>query len=542
MQNLSSSQFVNDFTRTFDGDKSGNPQPRQTPGVLYSLVNPSLVKQPQLIAWTTALAKELNIQEPNQNDINILGGNLVTPSMQPYAACYAGHQFGNWAGQLGDGRAITLGEWPLPNGTSWELQLKGAGLTPYSRRADGRAVLRSSVREYLMSEAMFHLGVPTTRALSLVSTGDQVMRDMFYDGRPAYEPGAIVMRAAPSFLRFGSFEMLATRKEYDNLQKLVDWTIERFYPHILPREITKKEHQPDEENQLSKEHQTNKQHYTLQWFKEVVEKTATMIVEWLRVGFVHGVMNTDNMSILGLTIDYGPYSFLDAYDPEFSPNTTDHPGRRYAFGKQHSIAYWNLGCLANAIAPLFKDTKELINALESFGPLFYEKFYAMKAGKMGIDQVTNEDIDLIDQFESLLYNLQPDMTIFYQLLIELSENPLDQESVTNHFTPSFYQELQPEQKELLHQQINSYQLRLKQNKISTSESKKQMQTNNPRFVLRNYLLYQAIQELEKGEDQLFKRLQEALNDPYSDKHDEFFKLRPNWANEQPGSATLSCSS
>jgi uncharacterized protein YdiU (UPF0061 family) len=518
MQNLSSNTFVNNFTESFEGDQSGSLQPRQTPGVLYSKAMPSPVRKPQLLAWTEDLAAELGINTPDERDIELLGGNFVNPTMQPYAACYAGHQFGNWAGQLGDGRAITLGEWLLPSGNSWELQLKGAGMTPYSRRADGRAVLRSSVREYLMSEAMYHLGVPTTRALSLVATGDPVRRDMFYDGRPANEPGAIVMRAAPSFLRFGNFEMLAARKEYDHLRQLADWTIENFYPHIKGEDKT------------------------LAWFKEVLEKTSTMVVEWLRVGFVHGVMNTDNMSILGLTIDYGPFSFLDAYDPNFSPNTTDHPGLRYAFGKQHSIAYWNLGCLANALAPLFEDTAELVKALENFAPVFYGKYYAMKAGKMGLDEVKGNDIELIDQFENLLATLQPDMTIFYQLLIELPEDLQDEQAITAHFTPALYDQLNSSERELLSKNIKSYQARMALNKTSRVNAQSQMRANNPRFILRNFLLYQAIQELEKGDDGLFKRLQAALQDPYSKAHDEFFRLRPEWANEQPGSATLSCSS
>ncbi len=213
MQRLSKITFDKVFVDTFNGDDSGNNTPRQTPGVLYCKTLPTPVAKVSLLAWSDELASLLGIATPvadeeagepgeqTQKDIDILGGNLVTPTMYPYAACYAGHQFGNWAGQLGDGRAITLGEINTANGV-WELQLKGPGRTPYSRTADGRAVLRSSLREYMMSEAMYHLGVPTTRALSLVATGDQVLRDMFYDGNPAYEPGAIVMRVAPSFLRF----------------------------------------------------------------------------------------------------------------------------------------------------------------------------------------------------------------------------------------------------------------------------------------------------------------------------------------------------
>ena len=341
MINVSEIAFRNDFVENFPGDDTGNRKPRQTPGMFYSKALPTPVSKVSLLAWSDELAQELELTNPSsQKDIDVLGGNEITSSMYPYAACYAGHQFGNWAGQLGDGRAITLGELVNFKGQKWELQLKGGGPTAYSRRADGRAVLRSSVREYLMSEAMHYLRVPTTRALSLVSTGEPVLRDMFYDGHPAYEPGAIVMRVAPSFLRFGNFEMLAVRRETEHLRKLVDWTIEKYYPHLQGEDRV------------------------LNWYTEVVSRTAKLVVEWMRVGFVHGVMNTDNMSILGLTIDYGPYSFVDDYDPNFTPNTTDLPGRRYAFGRQASVAKWNLGCLGGAIAPMFENTDDLnINTL-----------------------------------------------------------------------------------------------------------------------------------------------------------------------------------
>jgi uncharacterized protein YdiU (UPF0061 family) len=517
MDNLSTKTFEKVFVSTFDGDQTGNPQPRQTPGVLYSKALPTPVHQPALLAWSDELATELGIAEPNEEDIEILGGNLVTGSMYPYAACYAGHQFGNWAGQLGDGRAITLGEWPTATRDSFELQLKGAGPTPYSRRGDGRAVLRSSIREYLMSEAMYYLGVPTTRALSLVATGDQVLRDMFYDGRTAYEPGAIVMRAAPSFLRFGNFEMLAARQETAQLQKLTDWTITRFYPHLKDG------------------------NRTLSWFKEIVGRTAALIVEWLRVGFVHGVMNTDNMSILGLTIDYGPYSFLDDYDPNFTPNTTDLPGRRYAFGRQHTVAYWNLGCLASAIAPLFENTDELVAVLEEYKTIYLDKYFKMMAGKLGLDRLREEDHKLIDDMEETMDMIKPDMTIFFQLLINLPDT-IEIDAVAKHFKSSFYE--QPDEKavEKLNSTILLYLERIKNNEISREASKTIMRVNNPRFILRNYLLHQAIQEMEKGHNGLFLKLKEAIKDPYSADHDEFFKLRPEWAVTQPGSSTLSCSS
>lgn len=519
MQKLNTKKYKNDFVTSFDGDESGNKHPRQTPGVLYSKAFPTPVKAPTLLAWSEELAKELGIEKPiTAEEVNILAGNHLTPSMHPYAACYAGHQFGNWAGQLGDGRAITLGEWVAPDGKSWELQLKGAGPTAYSRRADGRAVLRSSVREYLMSEAMYYLGVPTTRALSLVSTGEQVLRDMFYNGNAEYEPGAIVMRVSPSFLRFGNFEILAARKEIANLQKLTDWTIERFYPHIGGEEKM------------------------IRWFKEVVERTASLMVEWLRVGFVHGVMNTDNMSILGLTIDYGPYSFLDDYDQNFTPNTTDLPGRRYAFGNQPSIAYWNLGRLASALSPLIENTESLEAAFKSYEKFFWSKYYSMMGNKLGLDSVKEEDHSLITRFEETLSTIKPDMTIFYQLLIDLPLEMEEEQEVVSHFKESFYQELNPDEKEALANLIKAYSKRIELNTISREESLKRMRENNPRFILRNYLLHQAIEGLEKGDDTLFTTLQEAIKEPYSKKFDQFFARRPEWASKKAGCSMLSCSS
>ncbi|MBC7745573.1 MAG: YdiU family protein, partial [Flavobacterium sp.] len=422
------------------------------------------------------------------------------------------------AGQLGDGRAITLGEWETPGGETWELQLKGAGLTPYSRRGDGRAVLRSSVREYLMSEAMHYLGIPTTRALSLVSTGDQVMRDMFYNGQPAFEPGAIVLRASPSFLRFGSFEMLASRNETENLKALADWTISRYFPHIQGGD------------------------QVLKWFAEVVEKTATLIVEWQRVGFVHGVMNTDNMSVLGLTIDYGPFSFIDNYDPDFTPNTTDLPGKRYAFGQQASVAYWNLSCLANAISVIVSDSDQLVEKLKEFEIIYGTKYYTMMAGKIGLDQINEADVPLITLFETMMTSVQPDMTIFYQLLVELPMDLKGEINIARHFNLSFYHELTIEESKTLNTLIQTYQKRIQSNQISREDSLNKMRKSNPRFILRNYLLHLAIEELENGRDDLFIKLQQAMNDPYSKNHDEFFKIRPEWASQKAGCSMLSCSS
>lgn len=369
-----------------------------------------------------------------------------------------------------------------------------------------------------MSEAMHYLGVPTTRALSLVSTGERVMRDMFYDGNAEYEPGAIVMRVAPSFLRFGSFEMPAARRENDNLRKLADWTIKRFYPNI----------EGDDK--------------ILTWFKEIVERTAGLMVEWLRVGFVHGVMNTDNMSILGLTIDYGPYSFVDDYDYNFTPNTTDLPGRRYAFGKQAAVAKWNLACLAGAIAPLINDNDKLVATLEEYDDIYWSKYYRMMANKLGLDQVQTGDSKLVDQLEKNLKSIKPDMTIFFQLLIELPINIVSDQDVITHFEESFYKDLKQDEAGSLANFIKVYIERVKSNNISRQESQEQMRVNNPRIILRNYMLHQAIEDLEKGDDKLFVRLQQAMKEPYSNRFDEFFAKRPGWATQKAGCSMLSCSS
>jgi serine/tyrosine/threonine adenylyltransferase len=519
MESLISKKYKNSFVAAFPGDASGDLNPRQTPGMMWSKAAPTAVARPVLLGWSDELAQELGVSKPvTQAETDILGGNHVTDSMYPYAARYGGHQFGSWAGQLGDGRAITLGEWESKSGKTWELQLKGAGQTAYSRRADGRAVLRSSVREFLMSEAMYFLGVPTTRALSLAGTGDQVLRDMFYDGHAGYEPGAVVMRVAPTFVRFGNFEILADRGEIDNLSKLVNWVIDRHFPHITGEDKV------------------------LRWFSEVVERTAVMIVEWLRVGFVHGVMNTDNMSVLGLTIDYGPYSFMDEYNPAFTPNTTDLPGRRYAFGRQSSIAYWNLGCLANALVPLFESTERLAEALESYVDIFWSEFYKMMAGKLGLDEIRSDDNNLITDLEKMLVKVQADMTIFYQLLIDLPADIQHDESILLHFDACFYKDLNEEEVLLFSSWIRDYALRLKKNTISREESVSRMKKSNPRFILRNYLLHQAIEGLEKGDDKLFSELQEAIKSPYSDKHNKFFVRRPEWAAQKAGCSMLSCSS
>ncbi len=396
---LNAPSFDNAFLRELPGDPETRIFPRQVPGALWSSVQPTPVAAPLLLAHSREIAAELGFSEADVASpafAEVFGGNALLPGMQPFASNYGGHQFGHWAGQLGDGRAISLGEAVLDDGQRRELQLKGAGPTPYSRSADGRAVLRSSVREFLCSEAMHHLGIPTTRALSLVGTGEDVVRDMFYDGHPQAEPGAVVCRVAPSFLRFGNFELPAMRGDIELLRRLADFCIARDFPHITT---------------------TGEAKYA-DWFGEVCERTARLVADWMRVGFVHGVLNTDNMSILGLTIDYGPYGWVEDYDPDWTPNTTDAQGRRYRFGWQPRVAYWNLGKLAQALAPLFEDTAALQAGLQRFADAYAAAERAITARKLGLAECRNGDVDLIRDLHGLLHAHEVDMTLWFRALAE----------------------------------------------------------------------------------------------------------------------------
>src|SRR5436190_10322485 len=366
---LADLQFEANFVRELPADPVPANVPRQVRNASYTRVAPTPVSAPRLLAWSDALGGYLRISRPSPEAIEVLAGNKVLPGMQPYAARYGGHQFGVWAGQLGDGRAITLGEVIAADGARQELQLKGAGRTPYARTADGRAVLRSSLREFVCSEAMHFLGVPTTRALSLVATGELVIRDMFYDGNPQPEPGAIVCRVAPSFVRFGNFQIFAAHQELDELRALADYVIRRHFPELGA---------PSPETYAK-------------WFEEVARRTGSLIARWMAVGFVHGVMNTDNMSILGLTIDYGPYGWLEGYDPSWTPNTTDAQGRRYAYGNQPRIGLWNVVQLANALIPLVGAKEPLEEALGAYGDAYGGTFRRMLTQKLGLASLEGEE-------------------------------------------------------------------------------------------------------------------------------------------------------
>jgi len=510
------------FVRMLPGDADEGNRTRQVMGAAYSRVLPTAVASPRLLAYSPEMAKELGMSNAlveSEAFASTFGGSQIVDGMVPYAACYGGHQFGNWAGQLGDGRAITLGELIRPDGLRAELQLKGAGETPYSRFADGRAVLRSSIREFLCSEAMHHLGVPTTRALSLVGTGDPVVRDMFYNGDTAAEPGAIVCRVAPSFLRFGSYQIHTARGDVDLLRKLVGYTLQMMCPALGP--VTKES--------------------VIGLLEEVAKRTAVMVAEWMRVGFVHGVMNTDNMSILGLTIDYGPYGWIDNVDPDWTPNTTDSATRRYRFGLQPQMAGWNLVRLAEAFFPLVEDVPALERAIEVYEAEWTKASRNMIIGKLGLQGYGGaEDEALWADLNKSLLLVETDMTVFFRALSNVGAN----EDPLAVVEAAFYQPLGPAEKAQWLGWFARYRQRIGQDKWSTEERKTAMDSVNPWFVLRNYLAQEAIELAEKGDLSRVHELLDASRTPYVEppQYSAFAKKRPEWARNKAGCSMLSCSS
>jgi len=524
---LSSLSFDNRFTRCLPADSVVNDTTRrQVLSACYSFVKPTKVKAPTLVAYSHEVASQLGLStEDCESGLfsRVFAGNQLLDGMQPYAQCYGGHQFGNWAGQLGDGRAINLAETVNNSGEHFVLQLKGAGETPYSRTADGLAVLRSSVREFLCSEAMFHLGVPTTRALSLITTGEDVVRDMFYDGRPKKEPGAIVCRVAPSFLRFGSYELFSARGDIESLRQLVDYTIRTDFPHLG---------EPCTDTYLN-------------WFAEICDRTAELIVHWMRVGFVHGVMNTDNMSILGLTIDYGPYGWLETFDPNWTPNTTDAEGRRYRFGNQSSVAQWNLFQLANALYPLIEQAEPLREIVGNYAESYQHKVQAMRAQKLGLD---NYNESLHQELHDVLQLVETDMTIFYRKLADITTHSNDQ-SDTDLFAviKDAYYDIDSVSKQDMSRicaWLRQYQQHALQEGIKDSVRKEAMNKINPKYVLRNYLAQLAIDDAEQGDFELIQTLLELFRHPYDEQveMERFATKRPDWAKNRPGCSMLSCSS
>ena len=518
----------NTFSEKLPADPNPANTRRQVFESAFSFVNPTSTVNPSIVHVSKAVASFLGLTEEDiasQEFLDVFSGTKVFRDTKPYAMCYGGHQFGHWAGQLGDGRAINLMEIVHEN-KRWALQLKGAGPTPYSRTADGLAVLRSSIREHLCSEAMYHLGVPTTRSLSLIKSGEKVARDMMYNGNVAYEDGAIVCRVAPSFIRFGNFQIFASRKDHKTLRQLVDYTIDEFFPEIT---IDTPDRIPA-------------------FFKSVAERTLKMIVDWQRVGFVHGVMNTDNLSILGLTIDYGPYGWLEGYDPDWTPNTTDKQNKRYRYGYQPRIALWNLLQLANAIYPLVENAKPFEEVLENFQKQYRIQYLQMMGQKIGIENVSEQDAVLIDALQTVLQATETDMTIFFRNLAEF--NPQTEITEDGKFLEvvekAFYKPEEIEREILMNWKdwFTKYNDRLTKDTRSDEERKSSMNLVNPKYVLRNYMAQIAIEAAEKNDYSILNELHELLKKPYDEQVDseKWFEKRPEWARHKVGCSMLSCSS
>jgi len=466
------------------------------PALCYDKVDPTPLQKPFLIHANQDLSELLNIDISDHNALTLFtNGALPLDGSDNFAMCYAGHQFGHYVPRLGDGRAINMGSVCNEYDETYHLQLKGAGQTLYSRSGDGRAVLRSSIREYLMSEAMNGLGIETSRALAIIGSDHSVYRQ-------TWEKGSIVLRVSPSWVRFGTFEYFAHTKNFKELEALADYAINESYPH-LNEEKDKYFH----------------------FFTEVMGKTARLMAEWQSVGFNHGVMNTDNMSIHGITIDYGPYAFLDDYDSNFICNHTDQSGR-YSFGNQPRVGEWNLRALALALEPLV-GKERLEKILEHYGRIYSRHFLYLMGKKLGFDEVTEKDFELMKQMFGMLQSLHIDYTLFFRTL--------------SHYSGERRSLLQLG---LLHnpmiEWLDEYDKRLEDNRTSSKEREELMLKSNPKYVLKNYMLQEAIDQAEKGSFELVNNLFKIAQNPY-DEHSEFQR----WAESTPDefkNQKLSCSS
>ena len=519
--------------RDLPGETEARPGTREVLGALWSPVAPTPVAAPRLLAQSADLAEALGVASPDVDEAMfaaVFAGNRVPAGARPVATNYGGHQFGHWAGQLGDGRAILLGELEDRHGIRLELQLKGAGPTPYSRHADGRAVLRSSLREFVCSEAMHALGVPTTRALSLVATGEGVVRDLLYDGHPREEPGAVVCRVAPSFLRFGHFELPAARGDHALLGRLVDHAIDAHFPELQGPNAR------------------------ADWFAEVARRTGVMLAHWMRVGFVHGVMNTDNMSVLGLSIDYGPFGFLDDFDPHWTPNTTDLPGRRYRYAAQPQVAHWNLSALASALAPLFADAAPLQAGMNAYVDALQQAQARMSADKLGLADWREGDVALLQGLHAWLQSAEVDFSLFFRTLGTVvgaegtgpdAEVEADGRDPLAPFAGALYDPAKAaRQASVLADWLARYRRRLADDPQTPAARRARMDAANPLYLPRNWLLQQAIDAAEQGDLGELEALMAAVTAPYAARAgaERFAARRPEWAKSRPGCSALSCSS
>lgn len=444
----------------------------------YSRVTPIPQGKPYLVSFNRAAAEliELDPAEAERDDFPaIFSGHQLLPGSEPVAAVYAGHQFGVYVPRLGDGRAVLLGEVVNSNQQRWDLQLKGAGPTPYSRMGDGYAVLRSTIREYLCSEAMHGLGIPTTRALCIVGSDAPVYRE-------TVETGATILRMAASHVRFGSFEYFSHTRQHDLLQQLADYVISYHFPALA-----------DGDDKYPR------------FFSEVVERTAKLLAQWQAVGFAHGVMNTDNMSILGLTIDYGPYGFLDQYQPGFICNHSDHQGR-YAFHQQPNIGLWNLACLAQALLPLI-DEQTLKAILDDYAGIYNNTYLSLMQHKLGLSQTRTDDAELIRNWLELMAQSGADYTNTMRALGEFrcAENA-DNSAIRDRFID----------REAFDAWAKRYTERLTSEASVDEERRLRMNQLNPKYILRNYLAQTAIEKAQNKDFSEIDNLLALLSKPYSE--------------------------
>jgi uncharacterized protein YdiU (UPF0061 family) len=469
----------------------------------FTELRPTPLPDPYWVGRSDAVARELGLPpdwHASNATLAALTGSLPIGGTRPFATVYSGHQFGVWAGQLGDGRAIMIGEADLGDGAGLEVQMKGAGRTPYSRGGDGRAVLRSSIREFLCSEAMHGLGIPTTRALCVTGSDARVRREEL-------ESAAVVTRVAPSFIRFGHFEHFAANQREDELRALADYVIDRYYPACRTTE------------------RFNGNAYAA-FLEAVSERTAALLAQWQAVGFCHGVMNTDNMSILGLTIDYGPFQFLDGFDPRHICNHSD-TGGRYAFNQQPNVAYWNLFCLAQALLPLIGDQEVAVAALESYKSVFPAEFEGRMRAKLGLANAAEGDRALIEGVLKLLAAGKVDYTIFWRRLSNFMADG-NAEPVRDLF---------PDR-----EGFDAWLLSFSERHAGSDRAKAaaSMRRSNPKFVLRNHLGQQAIEASQQKDHAGVATLLALLATPFEEHPDAdaYAGFPPDWAS----TIEISCSS
>ncbi len=473
------------------------------PPAFYTHLQPTPLRAPYLVGVSEDAAALIGIDPASVQEssfIDLFTGNTIAPGSKPLAAVYSGHQFGNWAGQLGDGRAILLGDLPAVDGTRIELQLKGAGQTPYSRMGDGRAVLRSSIREFLCSEAMAALGIPTTRALCVTGSDQQVHRETL-------ESTAVVTRMAPSFIRFGSFEHWYYNQRHDELKLLADTVIAGFYPELLA--------QPNPYAAL---------------LAEVTRRTAHLMAQWQAVGFMHGVMNTDNMSILGLTLDYGPFGFMEAFDARHICNHTDQQGR-YSYQMQPRIGQWNCFALGQALLPLIGNVEDTEAALGDYDAEFAARHDALLHAKLGLSTRQPDDDSLFDAMFALLQAGHVDFTLFFRRLGNLQvANTAADEPLRDLFIERAAFDAWAEQ----------YRMRLRQENSQDAARKLAMNATNPKYVLRNYLAQVAIDKAQQKDFSALATLQQILRHPFDEQpqYEDYADLPPDWASH----LEVSCSS